>query len=107
MFLLKAKSQSHTQRDTNWDSFSGMTNLTKLKQVSGSDWRKGGYFKMKTFIIGCRIFIYMVCKGIMSKLNSTLFDCYVRNPTQKAPPFSCDYLRNQIKSRLIMTYNNI
>ena len=47
----------------------------------------------------------MGCKGIKSELNSTLFDCYVRNPTQKATPFSCDYLRNQIKSRLIMTYN--
>ena len=47
----------------------------------------------------------MVCKGIKSELNSTLFDCYVRNPTQKATPFSCDYLRNQIMSRLIMTYN--
>ena len=39
----------------------------------------------------------MGCKGIKSELNSTLFDCYVRNPTQKATPFSCDYLRNQIK----------
>ena len=47
----------------------------------------------------------MGCKGIMSELNSTLFDCYVRNCTQKATPFSCDYLRNQIKPRLIMTYN--
>ena len=47
----------------------------------------------------------MGCKGIKSELNSTLFDCYVRNPTQKATPFSLDYLRNQIKSRLIMTYN--
>ena len=47
----------------------------------------------------------MGCKGIKSELNSTLFDCYVRNPTQKATPFSCDYLRNQINSRLIMTYN--
>ena len=47
----------------------------------------------------------MGCKGIMSELNSTLFDCYVRNRTQKATPFSCDYLRNQIKPRLIMTYN--
>ena len=47
----------------------------------------------------------MGCKGIKSELNSTLFDCYVRNPTQKATPFSCDYLRNQIKPRLIMTYN--
>ena len=47
----------------------------------------------------------MGCKGIKSELNSTLFDCYVRNPTQKATPFSCDYLRNQIKTRLIMTYN--
>ena len=46
----------------------------------------------------------MGCKGIKSELNSTLFDCYVRNPTQKATPFSLDYLRNQIKSRLIMTY---
>ena len=49
----------------------------------------------------------MGCKGIKSELNSTLFDCYVRNPTQKATPFSCDYLRNQIKSRLIMTYYSI
>ena len=49
----------------------------------------------------------MGCKGIKSELNSTLFDCYVRNPTQKATPFSLDYLRNQIKSRLIMTYNTI
>ena len=48
----------------------------------------------------------MGCKGIKSELNSTLFDCYVRNPTQKATPFSLDYLRNQIKSRLIMTYNH-
>ena len=46
----------------------------------------------------------MGCKGIKSELNST-FDCYVSNPTQKATPFSCDYLRNQIKSRLIMTYS--
>ena len=45
----------------------------------------------------------MGCKGIMSELNSTLFDCYVRNRTQKATPFSYDYLRNQIKPRLIMT----
>ena len=49
----------------------------------------------------------MGCKGIKSELNSTLFDCYVRNPTQKATPFSLDYLRNQIKSRLIMTLNVI
>ena len=49
----------------------------------------------------------MGCKGIKSELNSTLFDCYVRNPTQKATPFSLDYLRNQIKSRLIMTYNSV
>ena len=48
----------------------------------------------------------MGCKGIKSELNSTLFDCYVRNPTQKATPFSCDYLRNQIKFRLIMTYSH-
>ena len=48
----------------------------------------------------------MGCKGIKSELNSTLFDCYVRNPTQKATPFSLDYLRNQIKSRLIMTYKS-
>ena len=34
----------------------------------------------------------MGCKGIKSELNSTLFDCYVRN---------------QIKPRLIMTYNYI
>ena len=47
----------------------------------------------------------MGCKGIKSELNSTLFDCFVRNPNQKATPFSCDYLRNQIKTRLIMTYN--
>ena len=51
----------------------------------------------------------MGCKGIKSELNSNLFDCYVnvRNPTQKATPFSCDYLRNQIKPRLIMTYYSI
>ena len=49
----------------------------------------------------------MGCKGIKSELISTLFDCYVRNPTQKATPFSCDYLRNQIKTRLIMTYYSI
>ena len=48
---------------------------------------------------------YMGCKGIKSELNSTLFDCFVRNPTQKATPFSCDYLRNQMNSSLIMTYS--
>ena len=60
---------------------------------------------MKIFIIFLYKIFFMGCKGIKSELNSTLFDCYVRNPTQKATPFSCDYLRNQIKSRLIMTYS--
>ena len=62
---------------------------------------------MKIFIIFLDKIFFMGCKGIKSELNSTLFDCYVRNPTQKATPFSCDYLRNQIKSRLIMTYYSI
>ena len=47
----------------------------------------GNYLRMKIFIIIWYKMFFMGCKGIKSELNSTLFDCYVRN---------------QIKSRLIM-----